>query len=111
MIVPRMLLLILSSLVLGAHFLRRGQVFLTLICVAIPFLLLIRKRWVLVVVQVLMYAGSLLWLATLVPLAIQRMGSGEAWLRMTLILAVVALMTLGSGLLMNSKTLRDKYSL
>jgi hypothetical protein len=37
----------LASLILGAHFLRDGHMLFVLLCLLFPFLLLIRRRWVL----------------------------------------------------------------
>ena len=56
--VLRLIPVILSFLLLGAHFYRSGQVMLAAICVALLFLLFIRKSWVPRLFQILLVLGA-----------------------------------------------------
>ncbi|MDO8643446.1 MAG: hypothetical protein Q7S00_00575 [bacterium] len=95
--------IILSSVVLAAHFLREGRIFLTLVCLAIPFFLLKRERWVVFLLQGFLLMGASVWIYTLVKIAQVRMVTGEDWKRMAFILGGVALVTAGSALLLRTQ--------
>jgi len=86
-------LTILSSLLLGAHFLRSEGVGLAVAAAMVPALLLIRQRWSTQVVGILMIAGGAEWLRTLVGIAAIRVQHDQPWLRMALILGGVALLS------------------
>ena len=100
---------VLSLLVLGAHFLRFGNwigVFAALLLVALLFL---RRPWVARLMQVVLVLGSLEWLRTMYELGHIRALHGQPYGRMLVILGVVAAVTLCSALLFQSKTLRTTY--
>ena len=75
----RLLPVILSLLLLGAHFYRGGLPLLTLLCGVLPALLFLRKPWVPRLFQVLLLLGALEWLRTLYVLAAMRIAWGESW--------------------------------
>ena len=60
--VVRITLVCLSALLLAAHFLRWGNLVLVAISLALPFLLLVRRRWALRTVQAALFAGAAVWL-------------------------------------------------
>lgn len=91
---------VLSLLVLGAHFLRSGWPALTIACVAIPVLLVVRRPWAVKVVQAVLVLGALLWVRTVIVLIDERQAAGRAWLRMAIILGGVALFTFLSAVLL-----------
>jgi hypothetical protein len=91
--------LVLSALMLGAHFFRAAEIGLTAVCLAAPFLLAARRVWAVRVVQVLAVVGAAIWARTAVVLAGQRVAAGRPWLRMAIILGSVAAFTLLSALL------------
>ena len=102
---------VLSLLVLGAHFLRYGGwvgVFATLLSIALLF---VRRPWVARVMQVVLVLGTLEWLRTMYELAHMRALHGQPYGRMLAILGVVAAVTLCSALAFQSKTLRKTYGL
>jgi hypothetical protein len=105
----RILPLILASLLMGAHFLRSGNLLLVILFLAAPLLLLIRRRWVLNVLQVICYLEVLIWLQTALNIIWERISYGEAWLRVAFILAPVALLALVAGLLLRSPALKESY--
>jgi hypothetical protein len=105
----RLLPVILSFLLLGAHFYRYGLTPLTLICIAALFLLFLRKPWVPRLFQVLLVLGALEWLRTLYLLAAMRIAWDQPWTRLAVILGTVALLTALSGLVFRSRKLKLRY--
>jgi hypothetical protein len=85
-----------SFLVLGAHFLREGAVFLTLACAALAAAPAWPQPWVSRIVQAALVLGTVEWLWTAYVLAQQRIAMGLPWGRMVFILAVVAFVTAAS---------------
>ena len=106
----RLLPVFISFLLLGAHFLRAGHVFIVSVLLLILLLLIIRKSWVPRVIQLALLLGAVEWLRTLVSIAQIRIDSGMPWVRMAVILGAVALFTLLSGLVFRSRALRGRYS-
>ena len=102
----RITLLALSAILLAAHFLRT---FNMLICLAAPFILLIKKRWSLLTIQALTVVGAGIWLGTLNGIIQQRLFEGRSWTASGIILGVVAGYTLLTGWLLNSPVVKEKY--
>lgn len=100
---------ILSLVVLGAHFLRSGTMLGVAAMIALVALLPLRRPWVARLVQGVLVLGALEWLRTLVTLAIRRSEHGAPYLRMALILGVVAAISLAAALLFEGATLRGVY--
>lgn len=109
--VLRIALFVIAALLLGAHFLRLGDLTIVAACVAAPFLFLYRRRPVLVVLQVLAYGAALAWIAVAVRLVQARLQVGQPWMLGATILGGVALFTLLAGLLLNSAKLKERYPL
>lgn len=105
----RVVLIILTYILLSAHFLREGEMVLTVFYLFIPFLLFIKKRWSIIIVQIFTYGGVLVWFFTLYILINERMALGIPWVRMAIILGVVIIFALISGLLLNSPVVKEKY--
>lgn len=108
--IPRISLFVISAGLLGAHFLHAGNVPLVAVCLAAPSLFLYRKRWSLIVLQVLAYAAVATWLETAIRLVEFRQRAGRSWTAAAVILGVVALFTLIAGLLLNSRCVRERYA-
>jgi hypothetical protein len=107
--VLRLLPVILSFLLLGAHFYRADNVLLTGLCLAVLFLLFLRETWVPRLFQVLLALGALEWLRALYGFAAMRIAFGEPWMRLAFILGAVALFTGLSGLIFRNRKLRARY--
>jgi len=105
----RLLPIILSAFVLGAHFLRNGHGGLLLLCVAMVLSLAVRRTWVITTTRVFLVLGTLEWLRTLVMLAHVRIAYGEPWGRLAAILGGVALATAASALVLRSARVREYY--
>ncbi|MFC1740327.1 hypothetical protein ACFL0N_02465 [Pseudomonadota bacterium] len=100
---------ILSFLLLGAHFYRAGLVPLTVLCAITPLLLFMRKSWIPRLFQILLLAGALEWLRSLYFFAAMRIAWDQPWTRLAIILGTVALLTALSGLVFNNRKLRRIY--
>jgi hypothetical protein len=107
--VLRLTPVVLSFLLLGAHFYRSGQVVLAGLCVALLFLLFSRKSWVPRLFQILLVLGALEWLRSLYYFAAMRIAWDQPWTRLAIILGAVALFTALSGLVFRSKAVRARY--
>ena len=105
----RLLPVILSFLLLGAHFYRAGHLIATILCVAVLFLLFLRKSWVPHLFQVLLVLGGLEWLRSLYHFAAMRIAWEQPWTRLAIILGVVAAFTALSGLVFRQRKLRERY--
>lgn len=100
---------VLSLLVLAAHFLRSGSPVLVLLVLIVLGLLLVPRRWAARVVQVTLLIGALEWVRTLLDLVFARLQAGTPMRRLVVILAVVALVTGGSALVFRAPRLRARY--
>lgn len=102
-------MVIVAALLLGAHFLRQSEFVLLLLCVLTPLLFLIKKRWSLFTLQMLMYLGAIIWVNATLQIVQERLSSGEPWARLVIILGAVILFTVVAGLMLNSSTIKEKY--
>ena len=103
--------IVLSLLVLGAHFMRYGNsigVFAALVLIGLLF---IRRPWVARLMQVVLVLGALEWVRTMYELGHMRALHGQPYGRMLVILGIVATVTLCSALLFQSATLKKVYGL
>ena len=105
----RIIPVIFAFLLLGAHFLRSGNTLLMGASVLTPCLLLVKKRWVLLLIQWLAYVCALVWVHTTFVLVRQRIMVGAPWGRMLLILSGVTVFTLCAGYLLNSDVVKQRY--
>ncbi len=103
------ILIVLSLVVLGAHFLRDGNTPLVAACLILIGLLPIRHIVVARLVQTALVLGSLEWLWTLYRLLEIRLALGQPYTRMAVILVVVAAITFCSALLFQTRVLRQVY--
>jgi hypothetical protein len=105
----QLLPVILSLLVLAAHFLRSGNLLMVVLILALLALLAVPRPWAARTVQIALVLGALEWVWTLVHLARARAAAGEPALRMGLILGAVALLTGLSALVFRSARLRRRF--
>ena len=105
----RIVVYCLAALLLGAHFLRAGNIMFTLLCVAVPFAFFYRRWHSLVLLQVLAYGAAAIWLYTAWQLVQARQSLGQNWALAAAILGAVALYSLLAGLLLNSRVMRERY--
>ena len=105
----RLLPVILSFLLLGAHCYRAGFPVLSGLCLGILLLLFFRKRWVPRLFQWLLILGALEWLRALYFFAAMRIAWDQPWTRLAVILGTVALFTALSALVFRNQKLRLLY--
>ncbi|MEI7847303.1 MAG: hypothetical protein WCK35_16000 [Chloroflexota bacterium] len=105
----RILPLVISALLLAAHFLRSSSFLPVVLCFLVPFLLFIKKRWVLWVLQVFTVFAAVMWIIALKAIIQERIFEGRSWLASGIILGLVAFFTLGSGLWLNASRVKNSY--
>jgi hypothetical protein len=105
----RITLLALAAILIAAHFLRLFAIIPMLMCLAAPFILLIKRRWSLITVQALTVVAAVIWLSALNGIIQQRVLEGRSWTASAIILGVVTGYTLLTGWLLNSPPVKEKY--
>lgn len=103
------ILVVLSLLVLGAHFLRYGNTVGVAISLAPIALLFVQKPWAARVVQAVLVLGAIEWALTLYELVQMRLALRMPTTRMVAILAAVIFMTGASGLLLETRTMKRVF--
>lgn len=91
---------ILSFLIMAAHFSRNDQTLLMIVSALLPFMLIIKTLWARLVLQAALVLGALQWAWSTLDLIEIRKAVGEEWQRLAIILFCVAAFTLVSGLLL-----------
>jgi len=109
MIALRLFPAALMLIVLAAHFLRSGELFLVVISLALILLLFLRRGWAAYAVQAGLVLGSLEWLRTAVLLVAERRLAEQPFLRLACILGVVALVTGLCPLLFRNNRIREHF--
>lgn len=106
----RIIPFVVACLLLGAHFLRQGSLPLVGVCLLVPLLLFVKKRWALNMLRVFAYGSAAIWLYATITLVRHRMAVGAPWTRMSLILLGVTAFTLLAATLISSDVLKKRYS-
>ena len=75
-----------------------------------PFLLCFRRAWIPVILSAMLFASTAIWVHTLYTIVAARMEAGADWLRLSLILASVALLNLISAMTSISLRRSDRYT-
>ena len=101
--------IVLALLLLAAHFLRYGNTVIVVGIAALSGLLFVRRAWAARIIQLVLVAGTVEWLRTLAMLVQERMALGAPYLRMAVILGLVAAVTAFAALLFQSKELKALY--
>ena len=105
----RIILYVIASWLIAAHFLRNGNLIATALCLAAPLLFFVRRRLSLLVLQMWAYVTTAIWLATAWRLVAMRRVFAEPWLRGAAILFAVAAFSVLVGALLRSRTLQERY--
>ena len=100
---------LLSTLVMAAHFLRSGHMVVVWLILLSPLLLLIRRPWVARTFQLALAFGAFEWALTAIKLGRLRTEMNQDWLRMAIILGIVTAITAGSALLFQTRRLKRRY--
>ncbi len=102
---------VISSLLAAAHFSRSGSPLLTEASLALPFLLLVRHRFVPLLLTLSLLLEGAEWLRTLYILTGHYREAGLSVTRLTVILGAVSLVTLLSPLVFRTEVMRRRYGL
>jgi hypothetical protein len=102
---------VLSLLVLAAHFLRAGRPGLVGVLLLCLVFLAVRRAWAARAIQIVLVLGALEWTRTLFQLAAWRAQAGQSSLRLIIILGSVALLTGLSALVFRTARMRERYQL
>ncbi len=102
---------VISFMLLAAHFLRESQMLFVVCALALPFLLLLKKSWAVRAVQFALVLGAIEWIRTLLALQAIRVEHGMPWTRLVFIIGGVALFTGCSALVFFHTSLKQKYML
>lgn len=94
---------LLALLLLGAHFLRFGQLPLVLLCLGLLVPLFVPRSWAQALVRWALALGTLVWVWTLAQDVQTRLTLGEPWIRLVAILGAVAVFTAGSSWLLRAR--------
>ncbi len=105
----RLIPILISVILLAAHFLRAGQIYFVIAIMGIPALLFLRHKYVVPIVSIGLIAGGIEWIRTTLHLIEMRQALGMPFLRLTLIMGAVTLFTFGSIFIFRNKTLKRRY--
>lgn len=105
----RVSLFAIAALLMAAHFFRENNFLLVALCLATPLLFLYRRRWSLFLLQFAAYCASATWLGATLQLVQLRQQIDRPWTAAAVILGSVILFTLVTGLLLNSRCMRERY--
>ncbi len=101
--------ILLSLAMFAAHFLRYGNFLLVAAILGLAALLLVRRPWVARLTQFVLAVAAVEWLRTLAMLVQARAAVGEPYLRLAIILGVVAALAMVAALLFQTKALKAIY--
>ena len=101
---------ILSFLCLGAHFLREGNYFMTVLSAAMPLLLLVRSPFVLRAMQILLVFMGVFWVLILRDIVNMRIAEHRPFKAAVIILGSVAAFNVLSAAMMFAPRLRTWFS-
>jgi len=107
----RLLPVIVSLLLLGAHYYRAGFIPLVASMGTGVLILLVRQPWAVRIVQVLLIVGAIEWTRTTFVLVMMRQSMGLPWMRLSLILGGVSLLAIGSLFVFRAGSVRRRYKL
>ena len=103
--------IVLSLVVLGAHFMRYGNTLGMVAVLLLIGILFVRQQWAARLVQVALVLGTIEWVHTLYVMAQLRIAFGQPYTRLVLILGAVIAIALASALLFQTKELKNSYKL
>jgi len=101
---------LLSALIMAAHFYRTGNVGLAVVSTSAPLILFMKRRWVAYVIPGLLLLGAMVWINTTFAFIHIRQALGMPWMRLAVILGTVTLLTALSALVFSRKKLVGTYS-
>lgn len=110
-LISRIIPYVFMIILLAAHFSRAGNEILAGITLLIPFLLLIKHKWVIYSLEILAYLSSVIWLQGAYQYIQIRVASGDDWVRLLAIMGTVALYSAWTGYFLPSDKIKEVYGL
>ena len=107
----RLLPAILSLLLLSAHFSKVGIPLLSIVFLILTFLLIIKKQWIAQLIKIVLIIGFFEWIRAIFYYVHQRLEIIEPYLRLVIIIGVVAVFTGLSTFIFRNKKLKERYNL
>jgi len=98
-------------LILAAHFSRANNNVLAIIILFLPFLLFIKKSWVIDVLQGVGGLAAIVWIYTGYQYVQVRLAAGDDWIRLVFIIASVALYSAWSAYFLRSEHVKEVYKI
>jgi ABC-type transport system involved in Fe-S cluster assembly fused permease/ATPase subunit len=96
---------------MAAHLGKVNMFVLQYISLLIPFILFWKNKISARAVQIFLILYGFEWIRTLIYYARIREEKGEDWLRLAIILGVVALLNFATALVFRTKTMKERYEL
>jgi asparagine N-glycosylation enzyme membrane subunit Stt3 len=78
---------------------------------SLVLLFLVKRPWVVRVIQTILVLGAIEWVLTLSELMSRRIEMGQPYMRLVAIIGSVAFLTAVSGLVFRSESLRNRYGM
>ncbi len=110
-LIIRFLPVVISAILIAAHFLRDGNLPLVAISLVIPLFLFFRRPVSVWIVKIGLWLATSEWLLTVYLLVSFRMRVDLPWIRMALILGGVAAFTLASTLVFHLSAFKKQYKI
>jgi hypothetical protein len=107
----RLIPVFLSALLIAAHFARAMLLPGMILSLALPAVLAFRRPWAARLVQAGLAVATAEWVRTLLVLVAERQAAGRPWIRLAVILVLVAVVTASSALVFLLRPLRERYGL
>jgi len=105
----KLLPIILSLLIVSAHYSRNGNTHMTFAMMLLPFILLIKKKWIVYVSSAFLIFTGLIWFETTYKFVQMRQTMGLPYLRLMAILGTVAFLSVISAFSFKGKSLTKRY--
>lgn len=102
---------LISTLLMSAHFYRAGLNVLAMLCLALPFLLFYRKPIAVRIIQSCLLIAAAEWVRSMLEFIQIYQDNGLAWSRLAIILGSVAVFTAGSVFVFQAPVLRRHYGI
>jgi heme/copper-type cytochrome/quinol oxidase subunit 4 len=82
---------------------------LQILSLLIPFLLFWKSKLSARIIQIFLILGGIEWIRILIYYARIRVENGEDWLRLAIILGVVAILTTATALVFRTESMKERY--
>ncbi|OQX86125.1 hypothetical protein B6D60_06785 [candidate division KSB1 bacterium 4484_87] len=109
MMFVRLLPVIFSCLLMSAHFSRANMNGIAIIWLLLPLLLLVKRHWVAKLFQILLIFAMFIWIGATFHFVQLRQAMGQPWVRLVIILSIVALFTGLSALVFENKYVKERF--